>query len=140
LYQYGSIAMTSAFASAMDVRWADSNIDRDAVCIANGCATRKTLGKGMRAQSRLAHCRAHGRRKLREVWRGDASLIAEEGPRTRGDIPWRSVRSDADASSCRLGHMPDQMVHRARKPPRCFGVEIALGCREGWKIPGCMLR
>ena len=30
--------------------------------------------------------------------------------------------------------------HRARKPPRSFGVEIALGCREGWKIPGCMLR
>jgi hypothetical protein len=46
LYQYGSIAMTSAFASAMDVRWADSNIDRDAVCIANGCAARKTVGRG----------------------------------------------------------------------------------------------
>jgi hypothetical protein len=71
----------------------------------------------MRAQSRLAHCRAHDRRKLREVWRGDVSLIAKEGPRTRGDKPWRAVRSDADASSCRLGYMPDQMVHRARKPP-----------------------
>jgi transposase len=54
----------------------------------DGYAAYKTVGRGRGpdAPLRLAYCWAHGRRKLREVWGGDAFPIAEEGLRRIAEL------------------------------------------------------
>ena len=54
----------------------------------DGYAAYKTVsrGRGPEAPLRLAHCWAHGRRKLREVFDRDASPIAEEGLRRIAEL------------------------------------------------------
>jgi hypothetical protein len=58
------------------------------VLLVDGYAAYKSdsRGRGPDAPLRLAHCRAHGRRKLREVWGGDASPIAAEGLRRIAEL------------------------------------------------------
>ena len=54
----------------------------------DGYAAYKTVSKGRPSDAplRLAHCWAHGRRKLREVFDRDASPIAEEGLRRIAEL------------------------------------------------------
>jgi transposase len=54
----------------------------------DGYETYKTVskGRGPDAPLRLAHCWAHGRRKLREVFDSDASPITEEGLRRIAEL------------------------------------------------------
>lgn len=74
------------------------------------------------APIRVAHCWAHARRKLKEVFDRDGSEIAAEG--LRGIAEFYAVEADI------RGISPGQRLSAAKTAPRRWWQPSATGCRR----------